>query len=229
VIDNDYSIWRAFRNQYWPASVLLDPRGRTRHTQFGEGEYAKSEQAIQRALSEAGVPRCAKAIVRSTAAASRPPLTGTTCETPETYVGYERSENFASPDAASAGPASGVCRPGAIGGSINGRLAGEWTMGTPATVLNKASGQIAFRFHARDVHLVMGPSRPGKPGSVSRDDGWTAAGCCARPRRSTRAVTEWPCRPATLSADPATDTHRRSNVRDRVPRRRRREVLVTFG
>jgi thiol-disulfide isomerase/thioredoxin len=80
VIDNDYSIWRAFRNQYWPARYLLDPRGRVRHKQFGEGEYPRSEQAIQRALSEANVPMSATGSCQLTVAGSKPLLTGTTCE-----------------------------------------------------------------------------------------------------------------------------------------------------
>jgi len=158
VIDNDYSIWRAFRNQYWPALYLLD-RGRTRHKQFGEGEYARSEQAIQRALSEANVPNVGNGIVSVEGSGLEAAADWNNLRTPETYVGYERSENFASPNAAVLNQRRVYVAPGRLG--LNQwSLAGEWAMGTPATVLSKASGQIAFRFHARDVHLVMGPPRP---------------------------------------------------------------------
>ena len=159
VIDNDYSIWRGFRNQYWPALYLLDPRGRVRHKQFGEGEYARSEQAIQRVLSEAAVANVGNGIVSVDGSGFEAAADWNNLRTPETYVGYERSENFASPNAAVLNQRRAYVAPGRLG--LNQwSLAGEWTMGTLATVLNKASGQIAFRFHARDVHLVMGPSRP---------------------------------------------------------------------
>jgi thiol-disulfide isomerase/thioredoxin len=159
VIDNDYSIWRAFRNQYWPARYLLDPRGRVRHKQFGEGEYARSEQAMQRVLSEAAVANVGNGIVSVDGRGFEAAADWNNLRTPETYVGYERSENFASPNAAVLNQRRAYVAPGRLG--LNQwSLAGEWTMGTKATVLNKASGQIAFRFHARDVHLVMGPPRP---------------------------------------------------------------------
>lgn len=159
VIDNDYSIWRGFRNQYWPALYLLDPHGRVRHKQFGEGEYARSEQAIQHVLAEAAVANVGNGIVSLDGSGFEAAADWNNLRTPETYVGYERSENFASPGAVVLNQRRAYVAPGRLG--LNQwSLAGEWTMGTPATVLNKASGQIAFRFHARDVHLVMGPPRP---------------------------------------------------------------------
>ena len=158
VIDNDYSIWRAFRNQYWPALYLLDPRGRTRHKQFGEGEYTRSEQAIQRELSQTGVATVGNGIVSADGSGFEAAADWNNLRTPETYLGYQRSENFASPNAAVLNQRRAYAASGRLG--LNQwSLAGEWTMGTEATVLHKASGQIAFRFHARDVHLVMGPSR----------------------------------------------------------------------
>ena len=159
VIDNDYSIWRAFKNHYWPALYLLDGRGRIRHHHFGEGEYESSERAIQRVASEAGGGGVSNGIVSVEgrgfeAAADWPNL-----RSPETYVGYQRSENFASRDSAALDQRRPYVAPSRL--ALNQwSLAGEWTMGSQATVLNKASGRIAYRFHARDVHLVMGPSRP---------------------------------------------------------------------
>jgi len=162
VIDNDYSIWRAFRNQYWPALYMLDGRGRIREHQFGEGEYERCERAIQRLLSEAGVAGIGNGIVPVVGAGLEAAADWTNVRSPETYVGYERSENFASRETPALNRRRAYSAPGRL--ALNQwSLTGEWTMGTPATVLNEASGQIMFRFHARDVHLVMGPSRSARP------------------------------------------------------------------
>jgi len=162
VIDNDYSIWRAFRNQYWPALYFIDVRSKTRDHHFGEGEYERSERVIQRLLSEAGVAGINNGIVSVDGSGFEAAADWTNLKSPETYVGYERSQNFASRDAAAPDQRRAYRAPGRL--ALNQwSLVGEWTMGTQATVLNKASGQIVHRFHARDVHLVMGPSRPGSP------------------------------------------------------------------
>jgi thiol-disulfide isomerase/thioredoxin len=162
VIDNDYSIWRAFRNQYWPALYVIDVRGRIREHQFGEGEYERSERAIQRLLSEAGVTGSGNSIVPVEGDGLEAAADWTNLRSPETYVGYERSENFASRETPALDRRRAYSAPGRL--ALNQwSLAGEWTMGTPATVLNKASGQILYRFHARDVHLVMGPPRSASP------------------------------------------------------------------
>ena len=161
VIDNDYAIWRAFNNQYWPALYLLDGRGRVRLQYFGEGEYARSEHTIQRLLSEAGVTGISNPIVPIDGGGFEAEADWANLRSPETYVGYDRSENFASRGAAVdrrrayAAPARLALNQWA--------LAGEWTMGQQATVLNKVPGQIVYRFHGRDLHLVMGPSRPESP------------------------------------------------------------------
>ena len=96
VIDNDYAIWRAFRNQYWPALYFLDARGRIRHHHFGEGEYEHSERAIQRLLSEAGVAGVSDGIVSVDGSGVEAAADWANLRSPETYVGYERSQNFAS-------------------------------------------------------------------------------------------------------------------------------------
>jgi thiol-disulfide isomerase/thioredoxin len=163
VIDNDYSIWRAFKNQYWPALYFLDARGRIRQHQFGEGEYEQSERAIQRLLSEAGVAGAGNGLVLVDGRGFEAAADWTNLRSPETYVGYERSESFVSRGAAALDQRRAFV-PSARLALNQWSIAGEWTMGRQATVLNKASGQIVYRFHARDVHLVMGPSRPG--GSV---------------------------------------------------------------
>ena len=159
VIDNDYTIWRAFNNQYWPALYLVDARGRVREHQFGEGGYNTSERAIQRLLKEAGVSGIDDGVVSVNGSGLEAAADWANLRTPETYVGYERTENFASPDAARRDQRRTYRTPSRL--TLNHwSLAGEWTFGRQATVLNTAPGRMVYRFHARDVHLVMGPSRP---------------------------------------------------------------------
>jgi thiol-disulfide isomerase/thioredoxin len=158
VIDNDYAIWRAFNNQYWPALYLVDGRGRVRQHQFGEGEYDTSERAIQRLLKEAGALGVSDGIVSVDASGFEAAADWSSLRSPETYVGFDRIQNFASRDAARLDQRRTYRTPSRL--ALNQwSLAGDWTMGRTATVLNKAPGQILYRFHARDVHLVMGPSR----------------------------------------------------------------------
>jgi thiol-disulfide isomerase/thioredoxin len=158
VIDNDYSIWRAFRNQYWPALYMIDARGRVRDKQFGEGEYERSERTVQRLLAQAGVTGIANGIVPVEGGGFEAEADWANLRSPETYVLYDRSENFASRDAPALDRRRAYAAPGRL--ALNQwSFVGEWTMGTTATVLNTASGRIVYRFHARDVHLVMGPPR----------------------------------------------------------------------
>jgi thiol-disulfide isomerase/thioredoxin len=160
VIDNDYSIWRAFKNQYWPALYFLDVRGRIRDRHFGEGEYDRSERIIQRLLADAGVAGVGSGLVSVEGKGIEAAADWANLRTPETYVGYERAESFVSRTAAALNQPRAYTAPSRL--ALNQwSLAGEWTMGTQATVLNRPSGQIVYRFHARDVHLVMGPVRPG--------------------------------------------------------------------
>ena len=159
VIDNDYAIWRAFSNQYWPAVYLVDARGRVREHQFGEGGYEQSERAIQRRLSEAGVAPTS-GIVSVTGRGVEAPADWSNLKSPETYMGYDRAQNFASRETAAPDRRRRYTAPGQL--ALNQwSLAGEWTIGAKPVALHQAPGQLAYRFHARDVHLVMGPSRPG--------------------------------------------------------------------
>ena len=162
VIDNDYSIWRAFKNQYWPALYFLDPQGRIRQHHFGEGEYETSERTIQRLLSQAGVSGISNEIVAVDGSGIEAAADWTNLRSPETYLGYERTASFVSRIAAVLDQGRAYVPPARLG--LNQwSLAGEWTMGKQAAALNKPGGQIVYRFHARDVHLVMGPARPGIP------------------------------------------------------------------
>jgi cytochrome c biogenesis protein CcdA/thiol-disulfide isomerase/thioredoxin len=161
-IDNDYAIWRAFDNQYWPAHYFIDAQGRIRHHHFGEGEYDQSEKIIQQLLAEAGHSAVSQDIVSVNAQGAEAAADMDDVKSPETYIGYMRAENFASPG-------------GAIGDkqqtySIAPQLqlnqwalAGDWTIGGERAVLDAPNGRIAYRFHARDLHLVLGPGADGKP------------------------------------------------------------------
>src|SRR5262245_13402923 len=162
VIDNDYRIWRAFRNQYWPALYLVDAPGRISHQQFGEGGYDASERAIQRLLKEGEASEASNGLVTVEGSGFEAAADWSSLRSPETYVGYDRTQNFASKDSARVDQRRTYRAPSRL--ALNEwSLAGDWTMRRTATVLNTAPGQILYRFHARDVHLVMGPSRPEAP------------------------------------------------------------------
>jgi thiol-disulfide isomerase/thioredoxin len=162
VIDNDYSIWRAFNNQYWPALYVVDARGRIRHHYFGEGDYDGAEIAIQPLLKEAGAPGLAKDVRPLSAGGFEAPADWDNLRSPETYVGYDRTQNFASRGGADVNRRRVYAAPSRL--ALNQwALAGEWTIGKQATVLSSPSGRIVYRFHARDLHLVMGPSRRESP------------------------------------------------------------------
>ena len=160
VIDNDYAIWRAFRNQYWPALYFIDAQGRIRQHHFGEGEYERSEKTIQQLLAEAGVSGTGDGVGTVEAGGVEAAADWGNLRSPENYVGYNRTQNFASPGGADQDRRAAYAIPARL--SLNEwALAGEWTIGGQATTLNGARGRIAYRFHARDLHLVMGPARGG--------------------------------------------------------------------
>lgn len=164
VIDNDYAIWKAFNNQYWPALYLFDQSGRVRHSHFGEGEYVSSESRIQRLLTDAGgiKGRGDQGLVSGEADGVEAAGDWGNLKSPENYLGYARTENFASPGGAKPDRRHMYVAPKRL--SLNQwALVGEWTMGREATVLSGAPGRIAYRFHARDLHLVMGAPRTGTP------------------------------------------------------------------
>jgi len=160
--DNNYAVWQAFDNHYWPALYFADAQGRIRHHHFGEGEYGQSEMVIQQLLAEAGSAPAGDHLVSVDARGVEAPADWDTLRSPENYVGYERTENLASPG----GPVPG--RPHVYTAPAELRLnhwalSGDWTTEEQAAALNQAGGQITYRFHARDLHLVMGPAAPGTP------------------------------------------------------------------
>jgi len=158
-VDSRYAIWRAFDNNYWPALYFIDARGRIRHHHFGEGEYAHSELVIQQLLAEAGA-RVDRDLVAVEASGAEAAADWGSLKSPENYLGLERTENFASPGGAALGKQRLYTAPAQL--ALNQwALSGDWTVERHAIRVNKAGGRIAYRFHARDVHLVMGPAARG--------------------------------------------------------------------
>jgi thiol-disulfide isomerase/thioredoxin len=159
-IDNNYAIWRALKNEYWPALYFVDARGKIRHHYFGEGEYEKSERIIQQLLTEGGNAGIDTKLVSVDGRGVEAAADWASLKSPENYVGYERTENFASPGGAVLDKRRVYAAPARL--RLNQwALSGDWTVQKQATVLNQANGRIAYRFHARDLHLVMGPAARG--------------------------------------------------------------------
>jgi thiol-disulfide isomerase/thioredoxin len=159
-LDTDYTIWQAFANRYWPAVYIADAQGRIRHHQFGEGGYAECEMVVQRLLREAGRDAVPDDLASVAAAGFEAQADWANLESPETYVGYEQGRSFASPGRPALDEPQTYTAPDMLG--LNQwALAGDWTIERRACVLDRAEGRIAFRFHARDVNLVMGPRTRG--------------------------------------------------------------------
>jgi thiol-disulfide isomerase/thioredoxin len=161
-LDNEYAIWRAFSNRYWPAVYIADAQGRIRHHQFGEGGYEQCERITQILLRESGADRIADDLVAVAPAGFEAQADWTNLESPETYLGCEQTQNFASPGGAE------LDEPRTYGAPDHLRLnewslSGDWTIESGASALNQAGGRIAFRFHARDVNLVLGLRVPDAP------------------------------------------------------------------
>lgn len=161
-LDNDYKIWRAFNNQYWPAHYFADAQGRIRYHHFGEGAYAESEQVIQQLLREAGAGQVASDVIDIKAQGVQQAPDLSDVRSPETYLGYQRAEQFASPGGAKPEQSTRYDLPEQPALNQWG-LQGQWNIGAEQASLNSATGKIAYRFHARDLHLVLGPGANGKP------------------------------------------------------------------
>ena len=159
VTDDDHSIWRAFDNEAWPALYFIDAQGRIRHHYYGEGAYEQSEEILQQLLAEAGHGDVPAATVTVDPKGVEAQADWRSLRTPETYVGYARAENFASPGGARPDAPHTYSAPAQL--RLNDwALAGQWTIGREATTLHAAGGRISFRFHARDLHFVMGAGTP---------------------------------------------------------------------
>jgi thiol-disulfide isomerase/thioredoxin len=142
-LDSDYAVWNAFANRYWPALYIADPEGKIRHHHFGEGGYEECELIVQRLLREAGADGIGDDLVSVSDEGFEAQADWTNLESPETYLGSEQGRNRAT-------------RPDRL--ELNEwSLAGDWTVERRASVLNAGEGSISFRFHARDVNLVLSP------------------------------------------------------------------------
>jgi thiol-disulfide isomerase/thioredoxin len=161
-MDNDYAIWRAFNNQNWPAHYFIDAKGNVRFSHFGEGHYAQSEQVIRTLLAERNGAPVEGAMVGAAGSGLQAAADFTDAHSPETYLGYGRAQNFASPGGQKHDRAATYQAPAAL--AANGwALAGRWTV-APEFVAARAPGaKIVFSFQARDLHMVLGPGPDGKP------------------------------------------------------------------
>ena len=159
-VDSDYAIWEAFRNHYWPAVYVVDAKGDIRHHQFGEGEYERTEGVIQQLLREAGYSGIGDEAVKVDARGSEVAADWKNLGSNENYLGRDRTQGFASPGAAAPGTSHRYAAPRSL--ALNHwALSGDWTVNAGAIVVDKPNGRLVYRFHARDVHLVMGPPSRG--------------------------------------------------------------------
>jgi thiol-disulfide isomerase/thioredoxin len=162
VVDNDYAIWSAFDNHYWPALYVVDAQGQIRHHRFGEGDDEQSEMVLQRLLTDAGAEDIDQSLVSVDARGVEATADWDSLWSPENYLGYQRTDNFASSNGAVLETPHVYEAPARL--RLNHwALAGDWTVKGQAIVLNQAEGRIAYRFYARDLHLVMGPAAPETP------------------------------------------------------------------
>jgi cytochrome c biogenesis protein CcdA/thiol-disulfide isomerase/thioredoxin len=161
-MDNDYGIWRNFNNEYWPADYFIDATGHIRHHEFGEGNYDESEKWIRTLLEEANHGQLPDTATNVAATGAEAPPDSDDVKSPETYVGYERAQNFASPGGINHDVARQYQAPADL--QLNRwAFAGSWKDAEQIASSLEPSGSISYRFHARDLHLVLGPSKDGKP------------------------------------------------------------------
>lgn len=155
-VDNDYGVWNAFRNRYWPAIYIADASGSIRFHHFGEGEYERTERAIQELLRDAGRSGFPTDLAQVDARGSEVEADWANLRSPEAYLGRDRGQGFSSPGGMVAGRSHRYAAPRSL--ALNRwALAGEWTIHPGFAKLDQPNGRIAYRFHARDLHLVMGP------------------------------------------------------------------------
>ncbi len=157
-VDNDYEVWQAFANNYWPALYFVDTEGRIRHHRFGEGDYERSEMVIRQLLVEAGVKDLPAGLSPIEAHGDEVQADWENLGSPESYLGYEQESGFDAPGGIAHNEAHTYSAPSRL--SLNRwSLTGSWTVRSDASALNGPSGRVVFQFHARDVNLVMGPAK----------------------------------------------------------------------
>ena len=161
-IDSNYEIWRAFNNEYWPAQYLIDGKGRIRYHHFGEGEYGELERVIQKLLKENGATGLDANLVSVFGDGVEAPPDFANERSPETYIGYRQAEHFASRERLAQDSRRIYSSPAGL--SLNQwALSGSWRVNEESAVPDTVGGRIVFRFHSRDLHLVLAPTKDGKP------------------------------------------------------------------
>lgn len=161
-IDSNYKIWEAFNNEYWPAQYLIDGKGRIRYRHAGEDDYGEIEHVIQQLLKENGATNVdgGTVTVSGVGVEAAPGMGGE--ESPETYIGYRQAERFASRERVAKNSPETYTPPTTPSLNTWG-LSGSWKIGAESAVLRAPSGKIVFRFHSRDLHMVLAPANDGKP------------------------------------------------------------------
>jgi thiol-disulfide isomerase/thioredoxin len=156
-IDNDSAIWNAFENRYWPALYLFDTQGHLRHRQFGEGGYEHTERIVQQLLEETGAREVDHRLATPEVRAIEESADSLNLSSPETYVGHDRADRFASPGGAARDERHVYRFPEKL--AVNGwALSGDWTVGGESALSNARNARLAYRFHARDLNIVMAPA-----------------------------------------------------------------------
>lgn len=156
-VDSEYRVWRGFDNQYWPALYLFDPNGKLRHQQFGEGGYSETERVIQKLLRESDASPVTRPHAPIEGLGIEAAADWETLRSGENYLGYQRTENFAQSDHVAAGQSQIYTQPADLRPN-HWALHGDWSINQESIRLNQPGGRLAYRFHARDLHLVMGPA-----------------------------------------------------------------------
>ena len=159
-VDNDYRVWEAFSNHYWPALYFVDADGKIRHHRFGEGDYERSEMVIRQLLADAGAGDLPEGLAAIDPYGDEVQADWEDLGSPESYLGYEQEAGFDSGGSAAPDEPHTYAAPSRLRLNTWG-LTGSWTVRSDASALNEPGGRIAFEFHARDVNLVMGPARKG--------------------------------------------------------------------
>ena len=161
-VDSGYAVWDAFNNEAWPALYFIDSQGRIRHRLYGEGEYEQSERIIQQLLAEGGAKGASHDLVLVHADGAEAAADWANLKSPESYLGHDQAENFASPGGALLDKPRNYALPDRL--DLNHwALSGGWTVEKGAALLNEANGRIRYRFHARDLHLVLAPPAKNRP------------------------------------------------------------------
>ncbi len=226
-LDSDMALWKAFNNRFWPAHYFVDAQGKIRGHHFGEGKYARSERTIRSLLTEAGVKNLPDPLDDAAGEGVSAASDSANVASPETYLGFERAENFQSPGSFARNGVKDYQLPTHL--ALNQwAFGGRWKVSGERSALEAAPGRIVYRFRARDLHLVLGPGghdRSRQAGAIQSAARWQAAGRRSRHGRR-RAGSRYGTRATPVPAHPSEGRGRGARVHHRIPRSPRRGVFV---